>query len=144
MVIRTPHVGVPQFDVIEHRERVLHERGLGWPSTAAAIAAVVHEIERVFGKRGDERLDVPGHVIGIAAEVEEGAWPGSLHGPHLEPFTRTLDPEHLCDSAPCLRRRKVDLRALRGVQPATAGDDHGRDSSEQQHHDPQEPLHDRR
>jgi len=72
--------------VIKHRKRIRHEARLGGPPAAAAITAIVDEIQRTIRQRRNEGVYVPSHVLRIAAEVEERPGPWSRHDPDFDPL----------------------------------------------------------
>ncbi len=70
---RDGHVRMPRPHLVEHRERIGDEPRLGGAPGTASVASIIDEIQRAVRKRLGRQIDVPRHVLRVAAEVEEGA-----------------------------------------------------------------------
>jgi hypothetical protein len=65
------HVRVLGMDAVEQRQRVGEQGCLGGRAAAAAVAAVVHQVDGVLGEGARQVGQVVRDVLGVAAEVDE-------------------------------------------------------------------------
>ena len=100
---------VARTQVVVQRDRIADQAALGRLSGAAAVPAVVHQVDRVLRKARAERWDIESHVLAIAAEVEDGRGARPCDGPDLE--FRSIDREahRSCARRIRLPHGKVDL-----------------------------------
>jgi hypothetical protein len=99
------HARLAGTHIVVHCQGVGGQRGLGRSARAAAIAAVIDEVQRVIRERGSKSRQVPRDLLGIAAEMDQRPRSRSRHDPDLERGAGAID----------LARWKIDLRALHPI-----------------------------
>lgn len=67
-------------DLVEQGQGIALDRLFGGRAGTAAVAPVVHQVERMIREGPGESGQVAGHILGIAAEIDQrlGAVPGRM------------------------------------------------------------------
>ena len=77
-------------DLVEQGHGIALDRLFGGRAGTATVASVVHQVERMIGEGPGEPGQAAGHVLGIAAEIDQrlGAVPRAYGNQHLRVVDR--------------------------------------------------------
>ncbi|MNO72441.1 hypothetical protein D3C76_633900 [compost metagenome] len=103
-------------DQVEQREGVALDRLLGRFAAAAAVAAVMQQVDGMLGEGFGEGGQVLRHVLGIAAEVDQRLRSGVRAYRHQHAGIGARQRHQVFRPADGARLREVDQRALEGIQ----------------------------